>query len=190
VPTYEKSHDTKSLYFDTGGITGFDTVAVAASQTNALIQSYFPVVQRMKIYKAVATFSAQGTGPSLFNIVVGTGVEVGTSAGGVDTIASAGYTVFNGDVTLGATANAPQIVTWLNPTPTFTSGGTTFPINQGPQPLGLAGGIALPDTIFDAGQLLTLRAVTPVGGSLTNFKVIFFYKPIDAGPEFSAVYPM
>jgi len=81
-------------------------------------------------------------------------IVVGTGAEGAataaDVVAVAGASVFTADQALTAAANTPQVF---------------YPTNV--------------DAIYDTGQLLTLRAVTPGGGSITNLQVVLFAAPVD-----------
>ena len=107
MATYEKTHTPRTLSFDNGSSEGFDTVAtVGAGVANTVIQSTFPLPQRAKIFKVVATF-ATGTGALAFNIVAGTVAETGV--GLTDTVALPGTTVFAGDQVVTNAALVPQV---------------------------------------------------------------------------------
>lgn len=155
MPIREKTRYSGSILFDLGTPLAFDNVAaVGAGVANTAVQARLPVPQRFKIVKATANYSAIGSGGAhSIQIVVGNGAE--GAVGTADTVAPAGTVVFNGDQNLAnATADVPTVL---------------YP--------------ALLDVIYDTGQLLTLRAVTPGGtGSFTNLKVTLYVCVLDAHP--------
>jgi hypothetical protein len=155
MPTYKSENHLRSISMDAGSVQDFDNIAsVAAGVANTTIQARLPVPQRCKIFKVVANFSAIGTGGAhSFNVVQGNGAE--GSVGTVDTVSPNGTVLFAADVNLaGGSADVPQVFI-----PTVW------------------------DAIYDAGSLLTIRAVTPATtGSLSNLKITIFLKTVNAHP--------
>jgi hypothetical protein len=163
MATKEKTHYAKTLAFDSLMFQDYDLVpAVSASTANTTILAYLVLPQRAKIFKVSTNYTAIGAGPAYFNMVIGVAAEAVTPqvVDQIFTNANAGYTVFATDQQLTNAANLPQSFI----PPTF-------------------------DTIYDTNTLLTLRAVTPAGTTITNFKVACALKFLDAGPSFTGLYP-
>ena len=174
MPTKVSKQESWQAYvFDAlAANAAFDLVgSVTSGVANTTIQAYWPVVTRIKIPKVVVTYSAinASTGTHKFNIVLGTGAELGVAVpddtgryvgalaqanpGGFPPVqvGAAGQSLFLADQGLTAVANTPTVF---------------IPTNY--------------DGIIEQGTLLTLRVVTPAStGSLTNLKVCFCTVVVD-----------
>jgi hypothetical protein len=171
-----KSEDWQAYCFDSvSADAAFDNVAsVGAAVASTTVQARWAAPTRLKIPKVVVNFSAiaASTGTHKFNIVIGTGAELGvaipddtgryvgatavTIPGGIPSVsvAAAGQSLWAADQTLLAVADTPTVF---------------IPTNY--------------DGIIEQGTLLTLRVVTPAStGSISNLKVQFVTVVVDPYP--------
>lgn len=158
MPTYGKSHDQRSLQFDSAGQVAFDTVgSVSASTAVTTVQALLPLALDTKVMHVAVAATAISGSPAI-QIVYGTGTP-GT-VGATDTPAVAGTTVFTAPVSVTVAAGVTQVIY----PPVYDT------VYQGSNPS--AGVTGLP---------LTLRVVTGSGDTASNLKVMIGGKPVDSG---------
>ena len=187
----------------------FNVAAIGAAQVNTTVQAAFVTPARCKISSvALYASSVEGVaGDHLFNIVVGSGAyaqgttvqndnvtlpyynkaatvppqQIAGGGSGITTnFAQDGQALFAADVAINA-ANTPNI---------GVGGGSAV---FGDVPTALAGAVlAASDAVFERGQLITLRFVTPAAvGALTNVLVsaVLEIRPLNWPPSPVQVQP-
>lgn len=156
------------------------SVAASTVSTTILARKLLPVATKIGVVSIYFTAITALTGTHLFNIVVGEGAETGTvgpadqtdisgtpyaiGASVASGYAAAGNAVFAVDqaITVAAGIGAPLYQPALAAVTVGTGGVLRFVPD-------------VPDTIYPAGTVLTLRAVVPAASSITNFITSFEY---------------
>ena len=167
----EKSHNPQSWVFDAVSLANFPIVpTVGAAEANTAVLAQIILGTYFKIAKVAVSVSAiEDITDHSFNIVVGTGAYVQGTIGPNDDsykygypqhFATSGDAVFAADVVFDA-ANFPNGIA------TGTGGVAVLQPSQY-------------NAIYPPGTILTLRATTPGGGSITNLLVGLAGKVIDA----------
>lgn len=145
----------------------------------------------------VVNFTSIGCG-TIYNGVTFTAIVTGTA---VTTTFTASGTTASGTNNTGYATIGPNNTVPIGEGPSFAAQGT--PIFDTDQALfALAPGTTLQgqfpyttydfDTLYPQGSVLSLRAITPAGGSITNFKVgllVSPYDPINSHPNVTAFDP-
>lgn len=147
-----------AVYYGALDTIDFDTFALAINQTNATVQTSYPLGINYKIVAVACNLTGAVAGTCSFNLVSGTGAENGVAPGdnrqlGIapPSVAANGNQLFAADTALTMSANVCQVF---------------YP--QSPQY----------DAIFGAGTLLTVRVVTN-GAAAGSLKVVAYCVSVD-----------
>jgi hypothetical protein len=156
VPTYNKSHNQRSLTFDALSTQDFDTVAsVPNSQAITTVAAILPIPCDIKIVRVSVAYTAL-TGAPQMQLIVGTGAA--GSVGQTDTVAPAGTIVFAAPQVLTAAAGTIQTFYPANFDVIYASSNPSIPV---------------------VSPALTVRFITGASDSLTNVKVVLGLKAYD-----------
>lgn len=186
------------------GTLGVETLfllaTIGASQANTTAQAFFPLPGRLKVSKIAVFCSAISTvaGTILFNIVVGNagaytqgnvagndnaGVppvswnNVGQPTGSNATYPAGGGGIATNVAQVGQALFAADVPFNVATFPSLTTGTGTGNVSQILVP-------SNPDAVYGNGSLLTLRATTGVGASITNLVIAAYLEPQPLSPSF------
>jgi hypothetical protein len=158
MPTYGKSHNARSVQFDSLSIESFDTVAsVAINTAITSVQSILLPALDFKVFHVAVGYTAIAGAPKI-QIGVGTGNLTGATVGTTDTPAPANTILFSVAPTLTAVAGIVQ---------------TFYPDNFDVIYQGSNASLGI------ASPVLTLRVITGGSDTITNLKVSLGTKVID-----------
>ena len=178
-----KETDRMNHGFRTNAISveSFAAVAsVAASTVSTTIQArkLLPVAVKIGVVSIYFTAITALTGTHAFNIVVGEGAETGTVGPADQTDVSGTPYAIGATVASGYAAAGNQL--WAVDQAITATAGVGAPLYQpalATVTVGSGGVLRfvpdVPDTIYPAGTVLTLRAVVPAASAITNFNVSF-----------------
>ncbi len=156
------------------------TVAASTVSTTVLARKLLPVAAKIGVVAIYFTAITALTGTHAFNIVVGEGAETGTVGPADQTDISGTPYAVGATVASGYAASGNQL--WAVDQAITATAGVGAPLYQPALATvtTATGGVLrfvtdVPDTIYPAGTLLTLRAVVPAASSITNLVVSFEY---------------
>lgn len=164
LTTYDKTRYPRSIVYDGFDNYDFDTITVAASQANTVIQAFLPLPVACKFYGVSIVGNAAIAGLTSFNVVMGSVAE--------------------GSTTALITALTDNSEAGYPPTQFAVNGNALFVPDQAvtlaafvPQQFATT----VPDAIWPKGACLTLRIVSTAGGA-GNIKVVLIGKEYDTKP--------
>lgn len=158
MPTYQKSHNQRSVTFDAGSALSFDVVAsVAINAAVGTVQAILPLPADFKVFHVGVAYTGTAATAQI-QIGTGTGNLSGATVGTTDVNAPANTVLFATPPTLSAAAGTTQM--FIPDVPDCIYAGSNSFI-----------GVASP--------ALTLRAITNGTGTIANLKVTLFGKFVD-----------
>jgi hypothetical protein len=172
------------------------SVAASTVSTTILARKLLPVAAKIGVVSVYFTAITALTGTHLFNIVVGEGAETGTVGPADQSDVSGTPYAIGATIASGYAATGNQL--WAADQAITATAGVGAPAYQPALATvtTATGGVLryvpdVPDTIYPAGAVLTLRAVVPAASSITNFVVSFEYValvPVQIQPSNNAYF--
>jgi hypothetical protein len=154
------------------------SVAASTVSTTVLARKLLPIAAKIGVVSIYFTAITALTGTHAFNIVVGEGAETGTVGPADQTDVSGTPYAVGATVASGYAASGNQL--WAVDQAITATAGVGAPLYQpalATVTVGTGGVLRfvpdVPDTIYPAGTVLTLRAVVPAASAITNFVVSY-----------------